>query len=174
MSKKLKQILLDWNGTAEGMRQIYDQNNEKTDFLKKIIDLCGKEQGLQKPISWLIKHHYDIKQTLPVNLHTPFIKVAVNYTDWVAKLNFLQVLPQLNIDEEELQDLDDFVRACLHDENKFVRAWSYQGFYEITKHIPEFENELRQLCDLAMERESASIKSRVRKVLAQLDKKQKK
>lgn len=171
MSKKLKQTLQEWNGTAEGMRQIYDQNSSKTDFLEKVIGICVKDKDLQKVGSWLIKNHYDLKQVLPNKLHTPFIKVGVTYTDWVAKLNFLQVLPKLDIEEKLLQDLDDFVRACLHDENKFVRAWSYQGFYEVTKHIPEFENELRQLCELALERESASIKSRVRKVVAQLDKK---
>jgi len=66
--------------------------------------------------------------------------------------------------------LDSFVRKCLKSEVKFVRAWAYQGFFELTKYIPEYKNECQLLCEEAMERESGAIKSRVRKVLKQLEK----
>ncbi len=59
------------------------------------------------------------------------------------------------------------MRKCLEDDNKFVRAWAYNGFYELAKQYPEYRTEAGQLFEMALRDEAASVKARVRNVMKQ-------
>jgi len=55
-----------------------------------------------------------------------------------------------------------FLRVCLLDNNKFVRAWAYKGFYELAVQYPK---ETRQFFEMAMRDEAPSVKSRIRNIM---------
>lgn len=58
-----------------------------------------------------------------------------------------------------------FLRNCLISDNKFVRAWAYNGFYELALQYPAYKTEVKKFLDMAMKDEAASVKARVRNIL---------
>ncbi len=61
--------------------------------------------------------------------------------------------------------LEAFLRECLEDRNKFVRAWAYGGFHQLAVEHAEYRGEAVQLFEKALDEEAASVKARVRKVV---------
>jgi hypothetical protein len=62
-----------------------------------------------------------------------------------------------------------FLRTCLADENKFVRAWAYNGFYLLSQQYPEYQQETEQFFAMAMRDEAASVKARIRNILKKVN-----
>ncbi|MBQ4820292.1 hypothetical protein [Aquimarina sp. MMG016] len=170
MKNQLVKILNNWDGKhIEYLINCYDQYADDNTFFDILIEITYGQTELQTATTWIIKHHYDGKKSLSESLADQLLSSINQLKNWGAKLHILQLLPKIHITKNTVNPVDQFVRKCLNDDNKFVRAWSYQGLYEVSKHIPEYESELRSLCKRAMQTESASIRSRVRKVLSILD-----
>ncbi len=91
-------------------------------------------------------------------------------SSWESRLHLLQILPMVSIPNDAQLLIEDFVRESLPSTNKFVRAWAIQGMYELSRKRSELQSEVFFLCEKTMQTESASLKARVRKILAQLDK----
>jgi len=87
--------------------------------------------------------------------------------EWETKLHVLQCLSYLTVGKQDVPPLETFLRECLASENKFVRAWAYNGFYELSLQYPQFQVEVDQLLQQALEDEAASVKARVRNILKQ-------
>jgi hypothetical protein len=163
--------LREWDGVhIEYLTRIYAAHYLDLIFFHTLISICINDQSLQKPTTWLIKHHYDNGHTLPCDLTEKLLTTCKNIENWEAKLHLLQLLPYIKLTEKSIIITEDFTRKCLKDNNKFVRAWAYNGIYELTKYIPELNNELESICKIAMETESASVKSKVRKIQKLLNK----
>ena len=161
-----------WDGVrVEYLKELYNANSSSIDFFDKLISICVNEQYLQNVATWLIKHHYDKGRTLPEFLAERLLAGCKNLKNWEAKLHVLQIIPHVTLSKKSIIIIDEFVRECLADNNKFVRAWAYNGFYVLTKYIPELKTELELICQRAMETESAAVKSRVRKIILALNKK---
>ena len=84
---------------------------------------------------------------------------------WETKLHILQSIPFMPIEITERKKVDAFLRETLTDPNKFVRAWSYNGFYELAMQHSEYLNETKQFFEMAMRDEAASIKARIRNIM---------
>jgi len=84
---------------------------------------------------------------------------------WEAKLHILQSLPYLPIAERNRKAVEAFLRLTLTDANKFVRAWSYNGFYELARQHPKYQAETEQFFQMAMRDEAASVKARIRNIM---------
>lgn len=161
-----------WDGVhIEYLTELYRANFSKLDFFENLATLCVTEQDLQKITTWLIKYHYDNGHTLSQLITEKLMTSCKTVKNWEAKLHILQLLPYFNLTDKSIALADDFARNCLTDKNKFVRAWAYNGLYELTKYIPEMKTELEFICQRAMETESAAIKSKVRKIILGLNKK---
>jgi len=172
MNTDLKNKLKLWNGVhIEYLTELYRLNSSSLDFFESLVTICVNEQDFQKTTTWLIKHHYDNGLTLPKSLSERLLAACKNVESWEAKLHLLQLLPHFELTDKSIIITEDFARKCLSDKNKFVRAWAYNGLYELTKYIPELKSELEFICQRAMETESASIKSKVNKILLNLNKK---
>lgn len=162
--------LKKWDGVhMDYLRQIYSSFNTEPEFLNDLIAFLS-QKDLQIQASWLIKHHYDQKNKLDPNQVDSLMKQTTELDQWEAQLHILQIIPKIHSEPQHLLLMDDFARRSLKSENKFVRAWSYQGLFELYKLGVVQEEELRSLCELAMETESAAIQSKVRKILIVLNK----
>jgi hypothetical protein len=172
MNTDLKSKLKLWDGIhIEYLKELYEVNSSSLDFFENLVTICVNEQDLQKTTTWLIKHHYDNGQTLPESITERLLTTCKNVENWEAKLHLLQLLPHFNLTKKSIITTDHFTRECLIDNNKFVRAWAYNGLYELTKYIPELITELEFICQRAMQTESAAIKSKVRKIILAVNKK---
>ncbi|WP_448250543.1 hypothetical protein [Thalassotalea agariperforans] len=59
----------------------------------------------------------------------------------------------------------NFLIITLTDQNKFVRAWTYNGLYELSKQHPEYIKEAKQFFEMAMRDEAPSVKARIRNIM---------
>ena len=84
---------------------------------------------------------------------------------WECKLHVLQCLPYLEIPESESASLERFLDACLESDNKFVRAWAYNGFSELSLRFPRYRERVDGLLARAATSEAASVRARIRNIL---------
>lgn len=170
MNNSLLKKIQEWDGKHNQLlKEIYTQNIQKTAFFKDLVEIYKKEKTARIASTWLIKHHYDQKNKLQENLIAELFSQCNLAKHWETKLHLLQILPQIKIPKECLNEVDLFVRNCFNSENKFVKAWAYEGLYQVSKSIPEYKNELKLLCDTGMENASASIKVKIRRVLKKIE-----
>ncbi|MDE0522869.1 MAG: hypothetical protein OXH79_13040 [Boseongicola sp.] len=79
-------------------------------------------------------------------------------------MHILQCLPYLDIPEDESAGLERFLEACLESDNKFVRAWAYSGFNEMSLRFPRYRDRVGRMLALAGVSEAASVRARIRKI----------
>ena len=158
----LKEGIVNWDGKeATKILNLYEQHHKDKKFLPEIVSLLAKREH-QMAASWLLKKYLERKN--PIDSDTIFVIYSeiLSVQDWEAKLHILQSIPYLPIPSIKKEIVEKFLRDCLVDKNKFVRAWAYGGFYLLADQFPEYQDEAKQFIDSAMINESASIKARIR------------
>ncbi len=169
MNQILLNKLAEWNGKhTQPLIDVYEGQQDYSAFFKDLIDIYITHSEHQTAITWLFKHHYDAKQTIDQEILNVLYLTCNELTEWEARLHTLQIMPHIFIPREAYPQVETFVRKCLEDPKPFVRAWAYQGFYEITRYTPEYISELKSLCEQALQEEKASVKARVRKIIEKL------
>lgn len=171
MNSELIFKLRQWDGVhIEYLKELYKLHSSNVDFFENLVLICTLEQDLQKTATWLIKHHYENRQKLTKHNSENLLNCCIAFENWEAKLHILQLLPFFTISNNSYIVLEEFIRKCLIDKNKFVKAWAFSGLYELTKYNPLLKPELELICQNAMESETGAIKSRVKKILISLSK----
>ena len=97
---------------------------------------------------------------------TKLIDILIAAKSWQLRLHILQLLSGLTIAENQHEKLYYHLRHCLTDNNKFVRAWSYNGLAELARQYPLYRDEVKKLFELAQNDngEAASVKARIRNI----------
>ncbi|QDT42198.1 hypothetical protein Pan241w_22790 [Gimesia alba] len=164
---KIQQEIANWDGkSVEALQAIYDCHGLERGFGAALIPLL-KEPGLERGASWLLKLYLEEGGVLsPTEVKQVFQSLS-EVKEWETALHLLQSLPYLTIGKRDVKQVEAFLRRCLTSENKFVRAWAYNGFYELALQHPQFKAETDQLLEQAIEDEAASVKARVRNILKQ-------
>ena len=154
--------LKKWDGkTVNDIERIYSRYHYDVKFVSQVVDLLNKDT-LQIGASWLLKRFLEDKHTLEESTVSRIFRHVPYLVSWESKLHILQCIPHLPIPLAETDIVERFLRDCLADKNKFVRAWAYGGFYELANQHPEYREEARQYIEIAMREESASVKARIR------------
>lgn len=161
----LEQEIVSWDGkSSNDIDVIYNRYCDEDSFGSKMIDFSRKVE-LQKGATWLLKRYLEDGQTIEARKCAALFKLLTKIEHWESKLHILQCLPYMQIGKTTKKDVDVFLRKCLIDDNKFVRAWAYNGFYEISLQYPEYKEETKQFFDMAMRDEAPSVKARVRSIV---------
>ena len=74
------------------------------------------------------------------------------------------MLPSFAIQRGEKDFLRGLFEEFLNDDNKFVRAWSYNGLFVLADQYPEFRIEVIHQLKRAREEEAASVRARIRNI----------
>ena len=82
---------------------------------------------------------------------------------WPAQLHILQMLPRLPLEASDAEMLLEPIEKLTKNKVKFVKAWAYYAFGLMSQLIPELRPEVEQTLQIALEHESAAVKSRIRK-----------
>lgn len=160
----LKAELSNWDGrSAEEIGEIYLRRHNSKSFVFDFVSLLKVEHH-QIGASWLLKRHLEEGYVLDLQMISTVYSLLEKLQDWESKLHILQCLPHLPIGDDDKETLEEFIRKCLSDKNKFVRAWAYGGFYLLADRFPEYRAEAKQFVDAAMINEPASVKARIRNV----------
>jgi len=161
----VKTEIEQWDGkSANDISVIYERYCHDSLFISEIIALVGSIT-LQKGATWLLKRYLENENKIADG---EILKIYENLRvieQWESKLHILQCLPFIPITKQEKRKVEVFLRNCLVDSNKFVRAWAYNGFYELAVQYPEYEKETKQFFEMAMRDEAPSVKSRIRNIM---------
>nr|MCP4417173.1 hypothetical protein [Chloroflexota bacterium] len=161
----LEQEIRSWDGkSSTDVDAIYSRHYDDDFFVPNIIQF-SEQAVLQKGATWLLKHHLENGQIIEPKETSKIFKLLHKLDNWEAKLHILQCIPFMQIAKTEKEEVAIFLRKCLIDNNKFVRAWAYNGFYEISIQYPEYKKETKQLLETAMRDEAPSVKARIRNIL---------
>ena len=49
-----------------------------------------------------------------------------------------------------------------------MKAAAFEAYFEIVKQYSELKNEFKQLCELTLDRESAAVKVKIKRILTQI------
>lgn len=163
----LKEAIAKWDGKSSSViAQVYHDYHKEKAFSGSLIGLTN-QAFLQKGATWLVKKYLESSEELSANETNNFFDLLAKLEHWEAKLHVLQCLPFLIITETNKAKLEGFLRQTLLSDNKFVRAWSYGGFYELAAQHKGYEDEVTQLLEYALKTEAPSVKARVRKLVNQ-------
>ncbi len=163
----LKHEIAAWNGKSSAdIRAVYDRYEYQPSFLTDLIDYARSAQ-LQKGATWLIKRFAETTDGIEKGVAQQILGVIPKLEGWEAKLHILQCLPHIPIPASRRKIVESFTRTCILDENKFVRAWSYGGFYELARYFPQYRQEAERIMEMGLVDEPASVQARIRKAQAQ-------
>ncbi|VAW38819.1 hypothetical protein MNBD_CHLOROFLEXI01-4687, partial [hydrothermal vent metagenome] len=111
---------------------------------------CLETPTLQKGATWLLKKHCESRGEVEENQTVKTYTLLPKYEHWETKLHILQIMPYFPIPSSAKNEVVLFLRHCLEQSQKFVRAWSYNGFYELAYQYPEYQDEAKQLFEIAL------------------------
>lgn len=160
----IEQEIKSWDGkSSSDILSIYDRHKGHHGFARKIIELSQKAE-YQTAATWLLKHYLESDQNLAAKEVKKLFKALSTLKSWGSKLHVLQCIPYMSIGRSQKKDVEAFLRLCLSDSNKFVRAWAYNGFYELACQHSEYKEEAKLFLELAMKEEAPSVKARIRNI----------
>lgn len=161
----MKQEIASWNGkSSDDIGTVYIRYSGDDSFVRQLIELSS-QADLQKGATWLLKHYLEDNRKLETGGISVILKLLLQLESWEAKLHILQCIPYMPIGKVDRKGVEVFLRKCLADNNKFVRAWAYNGFYEIALQYPEYEEEAKKFFEMALRDEAPSVKARVRNIV---------
>ncbi len=161
----IEQEIASWDGkSVDGIRAIYDAHKVEKHFADAIIALSFTE-ACEKGATWLLKAWLEAGNELAQPQIAKIYGSLNQLKHWEAKLHVLQSIPFMPITDAECSGLYAFLRATLADPNKFVRAWSYNGFYELSRQHAKYLDETKQYFEMAMRDEAPSVKARIRNAM---------
>lgn len=160
----IRQDIAAWDRkSADYLGKVYARHANASMFVPEILGLM-QEEALQVGTTWLLKRYLDEYGHLPPDVVDDVYASLPTAGHWETKLHVLQSIPNLPIPSGHKSRVEAFLRACLGDEKKFVRAWAYGGFYELARQYPEYRPEAEKLLENALREEPASVKARIRRV----------
>ena len=161
----IEQEIASWDGkSAAYIKAIYDAHDADDNFSDTIIALSFTE-AREKGATWLLKAWLEAGNKLEQPQIAKIYRSLDQLKHWEARLHILQSIPLMPIAHAESSNVYNFLRLALTDQNKFVRAWSYNGFYELSRQHPEYTGEARQYFEMAMRDEASSVQARIRNIM---------
>ena len=132
--------------------------------------VADEEQTIQAGATWLLKRlAEDHVRFNSAHLIALFGSVS-ELTHWISKLHVCQMLQHVAIPEESQRNVAWFLERNLWDENKFLRAWSYNGFYELAKQHEKYIAYAMEQLERGETDKAASVKARIRNIRKALTK----
>ncbi len=164
----LSQALQAWDDkTTSKLGEMYPHYSNHPEFPGWLIALL-KQQTTEVGASWLLKHHLEQGGQLSNSEINSFMSSYHQFTFWSSRLHWLQSLPYFKIARRHIDKIEALLRYAISDDNKFVRAWAYNGLVHLAVSFEDLREEVLSLCELALNDESASVKSRIRNAVKSL------
>ncbi len=148
-------------------------DGESVDYLDqldvKAEDLYYLSNHLNVASSYLLKK-YSKKFSYTTEISKKIIENILVTKDWTALLNNLQTLPALEIDPMLYDELYNKLLILITDSNLFIKAWSYNGLYVLSKVYERIRVDVLKKLDYALISEAPSVKARIRKIVRDYEK----
>ena len=161
----LSEEIGSWHGkSAAALQSIYERHCFGERFVATILAHIVDVES-QRAATGLLKKHPETGNSLTVSACRAVLGALPVQEHWESKLPMLQCLPCPEIPEDESAGLERFLEACLDSDNKFVRAWAYNGFNELSLRFPRYRERVEGMLARAGVSEAASVRARIRNIL---------
>ena len=165
MNKNLKSKLMEWDGkSSDDIAEIYEEFCNTPDLVKLLVNLLS-DVKLERASSWMLKRHLEIVGHITQNQIDRVYQFICQSEDWQSQLHILQSMPYQPIAKKQVKTIETFLRRCLMSDNKFVRAWTYNGFDLLAKQYPQYREEVDSFFEMAMRDEAPAVTARIRNIL---------
>lgn len=142
----------------------YDLNHETEDFPEKLLNQLPDDE-FENANTWLLKRYLENGNQLPANIEIEILDLLPHLSSWEAKLHLLQILPYITVPKSRSSTIRGILLALINENNKFIRAWAYNGLYHLQACHPEYKTEMIKLLQKAYFNEAPSVKARIRNIL---------
>lgn len=156
---------------AAYISSVYKKFGADKEFPDHLLSICVKNPALDRGTTWLLKHHLDEGGILTEALLTRLGDLLPVLNHWEARLHVLQVFSVAEIPPGIADSLYVFAKLNSLNEKNFVRAWAYQVMYKVSLIQPGYRAQLLAESRVAAEKEMASVRSKLKKIIAGLEKK---
>ncbi len=146
------------------LKVIYADFSEDPGFVASLLTLLVNNNTEIKS-SWLLKHYLSCGNQLTSQQNSQLFHLLAGLDNWQAQLEILQSLSYMPVQPADRSVVEAFLRRCLASANKFVRAWSYNGFDILAEQYPQYRAEVDLFFEMAMNDEAASVKARIRNIV---------
>ena len=160
----LKEYLSNWDRKDTEYLSAYQDKNRNTQQLIDLLIKLIEDDDAQSAATWLLKNRYADIEFSTEQSHS-ILNSLEKLVHWDAQLHILQILDRLHVSTVNKQKLEKFLRKYLVSENKFVRAWSYNGLDILAHHFSEYREEVDQFLAMGLRDEPESVKARIRNIL---------
>jgi len=163
----IKNEILVWNGkSVDDIESMYSRYHQQSGFVSDLVSYMHQKK-LQKGTTWLLKKYLESGGYIEPKEVKEIYGLLTELVCWESKLHVLQSIPFMPIPKIEKKKVESFLRECLIDNNKFVRAWAYNGFNELSVQYNEYRKETEEFFEMAMRDEAPSVRSRIRNIMKQ-------
>jgi len=163
---KLLYHVKHWDGKdIEFLINTYDHYSADAGFHEDVLQSLRLTDRHQSAASWLLRRSLQRGYKPKTDDANSIYLALTACTSWEAQLNLLQCMDLLDVPVYARSALEKYLREALTHSNKFVRAWAYNGFYELARQYPELRDEALQIMEMGARDEPASVKARIRNAL---------
>lgn len=156
-----------WDGkSTDDILAIYRTHQSSNALIENVLSALH-DSTTCKGASWILKHHLESGCKISQWQLDRLFSGLDELSSWESRLHILQLLQYVELMGRNKMALERFMRRCLVDNNKFVRAWAYNGFYLLATCFPEYEKEVRHFFEMALHDEAPSVKARIRNIMKQ-------
>ncbi len=154
------------------LRGVYKDFGHEYSFKSDLLSLLTLSPELENGVTWLTKHYledggkFTRKDILLIAGRLAFL------VHWKARLHILQIFSAIEIPEEARASIYFFAELNSEHENPFIRAWAYQTMYNTSFGNKLQQRQLLKRCVEIFDQEKASVRSRLKKIIAGLEKQQ--
>ncbi|MCG7893967.1 MAG: hypothetical protein N0E37_09590 [Candidatus Thiodiazotropha taylori] len=132
-----------WDGkSVEVKGDLHEWHRSDRSFINTIISLFYLPES-ESGATWLLKRYLRDHEGIDDTLLDKIFGSHGRLQHWQAQLHLLQCLSHSTIAKSNKKKLELFLRACLTSSNKFVGAWSYNGFYQLAHQHPQYQQETK-------------------------------
>jgi hypothetical protein len=147
------------------LEEILPKHRPTSSFIGSLVTLITDEEpNIQTGATWLLKSIAENQVRFkPRHLIALFASLS-ELTHWLSKLHACQMLQYVAIPDESARNVVWFLERNLWDENRFLRAWSYNGFYELARQHPKYITYAKEQLERGEADKAPSVKARIRNI----------
>ncbi|MGE0104453.1 MAG: hypothetical protein AB7H86_19945 [Blastocatellales bacterium] len=163
---KLRQRIEEFDGKRIApLERIMDEGPPSRTTLREAVSLAADpDVRIRTGATWLLKNWSENGVELTAQQTRALLATLPDLINWEARLHLCQMLPHISIPKSSVGTVIWFLETCQFDENKYLRAWAYNGFYELSRQYPAYNDYVRGILDQGEAEKSAAVRARIRNI----------
>ncbi len=142
--------------------------NRKENVSELIALAASDRESIQSAATWVLKNVNELNYQFSKTQTNSLVRLLDKLTRWDAKLHVLQILPDLSLPAQEYDKLHIHLKSFVTAENKFIRAWAYNGLAVLGDQQSSLRLVINSMLKQAQQDPAPSVRARVRNVCKSL------